>query len=188
MSKTVQLADAAADFVAEVERASAANLAACLQCAKCTSGCPVAARGDLKPHVVVRLVQLGQRDAVLGCRTIWECTSCQTCATRCPQGVSVAAMNDALRQMSRAAGKVVAETRVPLFNDIFLRTIRRLGRMYEVGLMTSFKLRTRDFFSDADKVPMMLKKGKLSILPPRVAGKGERKQLFERARRAGGAK
>jgi heterodisulfide reductase subunit C len=179
---------AAADFAAEVERASGANLAACLQCGKCSSGCPVAARSNLRPHVLVRLVQLGQRDEVLSSRFIWECTSCQTCITRCPQKVDVAAMNDALRRMSREAAQVFGETTVPVFNDIFLRTIRRLGRMYEMGLMTSYKLRTGRLMADVDKFPMMLAKGKLALLPKKVRGVAERKKLFERAGRAGGKK
>jgi heterodisulfide reductase subunit C len=177
-----------ADFAAEVERASNANLAACLQCGKCSSGCPVAARSSLRPHVLVRLVQLGQRQEVLSSRFIWECTSCQTCITRCPQKVDIAAMNDALRRMSREAALVFAETTVPTFNDIFLRTIRRLGRMYEMGLMTSYKLRTGRLMADVDKFPMMLKKGKLALLPKKVRGAAERKRLFESASRAGGKK
>lgn len=184
--RVVALADA--DFANEVERASGANLAACLQCGKCSSGCPVAARSNLRPHVLVRLVQLGQRDEVLASRFIWECTSCQTCITRCPQKVDVAAMNDALRRMSREAAKTFAETTVPVFNDIFLRTIRRLGRMYEMGLMTSYKLRTGRFMADVDKFPMMLAKGKLALLPKKVRGGADRKKLFENARRAGGKK
>jgi heterodisulfide reductase subunit C2 len=186
MSTSTQLATGAADFAALVERLSHANFAACLQCAKCTSGCPVAARADIKPHVLVRLVQLGQKDEVLSSRAIWQCTSCQTCMTRCPQKVDIAALNDALRRMSRAEKKACASTTVPTFNDIFLRTVRRLGRMYEMGLMTSYKLRTRDFFSDVGKFPMMLKKRKLSILPPLVGGGRDRKRLFKRARDAGG--
>jgi heterodisulfide reductase subunit C len=188
MASSTQFATDAADFAALVEQFSHANLAACLQCAKCTSGCPVAAKADLKPHILVRLVQLGQKDEVLASRAIWQCTSCQTCMTRCPQKVDIAALNDALRRLSRAEKKVTAETTVPTFNDIFLRTVRRLGRMYEMGLMTSYKLRTRDFFSDVNKFPMMLKKGKLSLLPPMVGGGRDRKRLFKRARDAGGDK
>jgi len=182
--RETRLANEAADFVALVEAESGAPLAACLQCAKCTAGCPVSARADIKPHVLVRLVQMGQRDEVLSSRMIWECTSCQTCTTRCPQKVDIAALTDALRRLSRAAGKVVGGTTVPTFNDIFLRTIRRLGRMYEMGLMTSFKLRTGNLMADVDKFPMMLAKRKLALLPPHVRGAAERKRLFERARRA----
>jgi heterodisulfide reductase subunit C2 len=191
MTKQTQvetLAPDAADFSAAVEKDSGANLAACLQCAKCSSGCPVAARVDIRPHVLVRLVQLGMKDEVLSCRMIWECTSCQTCITRCPQKVDIAAMNDALRRISRAEGKVVSGTTVPVFNDIFLGTIRRLGRMYEMGLMTAYKLKTMRLMDDVSKFPMMLAKGKLSIMPPRVGGGAGRKAMFDRAQRTGGKK
>ena len=118
---------------------------------------------------------------MLGNRLIWECTSCQTCFARCPQGVDIAAMNDALRRMSRAAEAVVKGTTVPTFNDIFLRTIRKRGRMYEMGLMTSYKLRTGKLFADVGKFPMMLWKGKLPLPGKKIPGKAERKALFARA-------
>ena len=38
----------------------------------------------------MRNVQLGQRETVLHNRTIWLCASCETCTTRCPQGVDLA--------------------------------------------------------------------------------------------------
>jgi heterodisulfide reductase subunit C len=171
------------DFAREVEAESGANLAACLQCAKCTSGCAVASRADIKPHEMVRLVQFGARDEVLSSRMIWECTSCETCATRCPQGVSVAAMIDALRRLSLAAGKTSARTEAPTFNDIFLGTVKQAGRMYEVGLMVAFKLRTRSLTRDLSKVPVMLLKRKLALLPSFVKGRGERRRLFRRAGR-----
>jgi heterodisulfide reductase subunit C2 len=183
---TIDLTDDAMGFAAQVERLSGANLGGCLQCGKCTSGCPVAARADVRPHELVRLVQLGQRDAVLSARTIWECISCQTCITRCPQKVNIAAMNDALRRLSLAAGKVHAATTVPVFNDIFLNTVRTRGRMFEMGLMTRYKLRTGKLMADVGKLPMMLRKGKLALLPPSVAGKSERKQMFQRAHQVGG--
>jgi heterodisulfide reductase subunit C2 len=157
----------------------------CYQCTKCSSGCPVAARSDLKPHEVVRLLQFDQREEVLASRFIWECTSCQTCTTRCPQKVDIAAANDALRAMSLAAGKVVAGTAVPVFNQVFLKSIRKRGRAYEIGLMAAFKLRTGRLLEDADKAPMMLSKGKLPLLGPRVRGRAQRQEMFRRAAEGG---
>ena len=160
------------------------SLSSCLQCRKCTSGCPVSARVDVKPHELVRLVQLGQRDEALTSRLVWECTSCQTCFTRCPQKVNIAALNDSLRRIGLASGRqAMCKTAVPTFNDAFLRIVRRLGRMYEIGLMTAFKLRTLRLFEDVAKFPMMLLKGKLPLLGRSVrgrAGRRERKELFKR--------
>jgi hypothetical protein len=93
-------------------------------------------------------------------------------------------MIDALRRLSRVEGKTSARTDAPAFNDIFLDSVRERGRMYEAGLMASYKLKTGTFMQDLDKVPMMLRKHKIALLPPRVGGGGERKRLFERARSA----
>jgi heterodisulfide reductase subunit C len=176
--------DTGTDFAQAAAAASGADVLVCLQCRKCTCGCPVAARVDIRPHELVRLVQLGARDEVLASRMLWECTSCATCVTRCPQSVDIPALVDALRRMSRAEGKTAAATVVPVFNDVFLRMVRRLGRTYEAGLMASFKARTMCLFADLGKVPMMLWKGKLALFPKFVRGAAERRRLFRRARAA----
>jgi heterodisulfide reductase subunit C len=175
-------------FVREVEAASGASIALCLQCQKCTSGCPVAAGADIMPHEIIRLVQLGERDEVLSSRMIWECTSCETCWTRCPQAVRLPATIDALRRLSRAATKVTPETRVPAFNDVFLGSVRQMGRVYEIGLMAAFKLRTKDLLQDINKLPAMLRKGKLALLPVFVRGRSDRRRLFRRIQGSGGEK
>jgi heterodisulfide reductase subunit C len=180
---TPDFADRLADAMAET------HVSLCLQCRKCSNGCPVAARTDIKPHELVRLIQLGQRDEVLSSRMIWECTSCQTCVTRCPMKVDIAALNDKLRPLSHVAGKVTATTRVTVFNEIFLNSVRKRGRIFEPGLMTAYKLRTRRFFEDMGKLPMMLTKRKLPLLPRSVPGGPQRQEMFKRAaRRAGEGK
>lgn len=184
--RQLNLADDAAKFAADVDALGGANVMQCLQCGKCTSGCPVAARADIKPHELVRLVQLGDTGELLQCRMIWECVSCQTCATRCPQEVDVAALNDSLRQMSRSAGAAHGETTVPKFNDIFLDSVRKRGRIYEMGLMVRYKLRTLKLLADIGKFPMMLWKRKLSLFPRKVRGRKRREEMFRRARELGG--
>jgi heterodisulfide reductase subunit C len=184
MSTAIRVERVGRGLAGEVNARSGASPMSCLQCTKCSSGCPVAGRADLKPHELVRLVQLDQRRAVLESRFIWECTSCQTCVTRCPQQVDLPAMNDALRALSVAAGMADAATTVPVFNQVFLTNVRKRGRVHEMGLMVGFKLRTGQFFADAAKAPMMFAKGKLSLFGPRVRGKAQRKAMFGRA--AGG--
>lgn len=180
MTMSLAAAEMAGDFASAVERESHANLMACLQCGKCTSGCPVSALADVKPHEIVRMVQLGQREDVLGSRMLWQCTSCQTCATRCPQQVSVAAINDGLRRMV-AAATTPRKSAVPAFNDIFMKAVRRRGRMHEAGLMASFKLRTMRLFQDMGKLPMMLWRGKMPLFQPAAPGRREREEMFKRA-------
>jgi len=156
-------------------------LSLCFQCRKCTSGCPVAAEADVKPHEIVRLVQFGAMDELLTSRFIWECTSCGTCEARCPQAVALPAAIDALRRLSRER-KLAADAAVPAFNDIFLATVRQLGRTHELALMAAFKVRTRRFSQDFGRFPTMLRKGKFALLPRLHGDRAKRQRIFRRAR------
>ena len=72
------------------------NAYKCYQCKKCTSGCPVARYADMHPAMIMRAVQLGQFDMIFDDRFIWLCTGCETCTTRCPQGIDIATIIDEL--------------------------------------------------------------------------------------------
>ena len=78
---------------------SEANIYSCYQCGKCTAGCPTAEFMDIPPHEIVRLLQLGQIEEILDKNTIWICASCITCAVRCPKGVDLSKIMEALRQI-----------------------------------------------------------------------------------------
>jgi heterodisulfide reductase subunit C len=90
-------------FVRQVEESSGQDLLACNQCGKCSAGCPVVAVMDLLPSQVVRMAQLGMEE-VLESNTIWICASCLTCATRCPKGVDLPRLMEALRQIALRQG------------------------------------------------------------------------------------
>ena len=90
-------------FVARVEEISGQDLLSCNQCGKCSAGCPVVAAMDLLPSQVIRMAQLGMED-VLECKTIWICASCLTCVTRCPKGVDLPRLMEALRQIALRRG------------------------------------------------------------------------------------
>jgi heterodisulfide reductase subunit C len=90
-------------FVRQVEEISGQDLLACNQCGKCSAGCPVVAAMDLLPNQVIRMAQLGMEE-VLESSTIWICASCLTCATRCPKGVDLPRLMEALRQIALRRG------------------------------------------------------------------------------------
>lgn len=156
------------------------NLAACLQCGRCSSGCTMRLETDCLPHRINRMVMLGLKGELLKSRAIWTCVSCQTCVSRCPMRVDTPALVDRLREMGGEAPERDLE-RIRIFNDTLLANVRRFGRNYEMGLMAIYKLRTRDLFSDMNKLPMMLRKGKMGLLPPRVRGKAVAR-IFDRVR------
>jgi heterodisulfide reductase subunit C len=90
-------------FVQQVEEISGQDLLSCNQCGKCSAGCPVVAAMDLLPSQVIRMAQLGMED-VLESNTIWICASCLTCVTRCPKGVDLPRLMEALRQVALRQG------------------------------------------------------------------------------------
>lgn len=63
---------------------------------------------DLLPNQVIRLVQLGD-ESVLAAQAPWVCASCLACTVRCPKGVDVARVLEALRQLVLRRGIKPAE-------------------------------------------------------------------------------
>ena len=86
-------------FTERVEDLSGQPISLCFQCGECSSSCPVASEMDLLPSTLVRLIQLGQREELLGSKTIWLCSSCFMCFARCPREIDIARVAEALRQL-----------------------------------------------------------------------------------------
>jgi len=51
---------------------------------------------DILPNQVLRMAQLGITD-VLDAQTIWTCAACLTCVSRCPKGIDLPRVMEALR-------------------------------------------------------------------------------------------
>ncbi len=86
-------------FVEKVQEISGQNLLACYQCGKCSAGCPAVSQMDILPNQIIRLAQLGLKEKLLESRAIWICESCMTCNTRCPKGIDIAEVIEAVRQI-----------------------------------------------------------------------------------------
>ncbi len=147
-----------------IQQATGQNAFLCYQCVKCSSGCPLAEHMDLLPNQVMRAVQLGDQ-RVLESKTIWLCASCQTCTTRCPQGLDIAGIMDALRIESKKQGLPPAIPEVDKFSRLFLADIGLLGRLYELGLMGGMNLWTGQLFKDMGMGVDMIRRNKLKFIP-----------------------
>ncbi len=168
-------------FAEELAEKTGSKVQKCYQCGKCTAGCPMVPDMDYTPSQIMRLVQLGNRDAALGSQTIWFCASCFTCSTRCPQEVKIAETMDALRELALKEKKAHPKARKNLaFLKAFLASVKRNGRLHEVGMVMNYKTRARDFFSDLFLAPAMFLKGKLKLLAKPVKDRARMAQIFER--------
>jgi len=85
-------------LVKEVMQLSGENLYGCYQCGTCSAGCPFVEEMDLSPDEVIRYVILDRKE-VLNSKTIWLCSSCFTCAERCPRDINITKIMEALRQI-----------------------------------------------------------------------------------------
>lgn len=166
---------------------SGVDFYSCYQCLKCTNGCPVTFAMDLMPHQVVRMAQMGLIDRIAQSNTMWVCASCETCITRCPNQIDIPKLMDTLKRHVLASKKEPKEKDVAAFHQVFLDNIRRFGRVNESMLMGVYQLKStmNDGAIDTDKIKKnirlglkMLDKGRLSLIPRKVAGKKNVRKLF----------
>ncbi len=89
---------------------------------------------------------------------------------------------EGLRNLALAEKREAREKEVALFSNIFLNLILSWGRIYEVGLAALYNLRSGHFFANIGILPSMISRGKLPILPPRIKGAKQVRQIFNRVK------
>lgn len=97
MARTKIIPDKYEKELFQIKKISKEMINDCMQCGKCTAGCPASSGMDVFPHQIMRHLQLGQFDKVIESKTIWNCASCFACAARCPRGVDLASLMEAIR-------------------------------------------------------------------------------------------
>jgi len=170
-------------LIAELEQRPETRISLCYQCQKCASGCPVGFASDWLPSQIIRLILTGAAREALSSRAIWLCVTCSACTARCPMGIDLAQVMDVLRRRAVEEGAAPEATPEAIFNEAFLKSVRRHGRVYEMGMLTQFKLRSGALTRDVEKFPSMLAKGKLALLPPRGGDREAVREVFERTKK-----
>lgn len=159
----------------------------CYQCGKCSAGCPVASEMDYPPSLVLRMLQTEdpkQADLLLRSMSIWLCISCEMCLTRCPMEIDIPGLMDLLRQKSVAARKTHPRAKkIIAFHRSFLDSINYTGRLFEVGLIADYKMRTGTLMQDVAIAPKMFSKGKLSLIPEVIRGRKKVSAIFDRTQK-----
>ncbi len=83
------------------------GLFACVQCGKCTGGCPMAMKTALNPRALIyRILVAGNGFNLEGREELWDCTTCSTCSSRCPKQVNPMEAIVAMRSAIVEKGKV----------------------------------------------------------------------------------
>jgi heterodisulfide reductase subunit C len=99
MAETVVITSKNEAFLKRIVALSAEAITACDQCGTCSGSCPMISEMDVTPSQLMRMVQLGQSET-LDTKTMWLCASCFACTVRCPRGLDVSKVAEALRQVT----------------------------------------------------------------------------------------
>ena len=170
-------------FAQDLEALTGVKAVLCVQCKKCTLGCPSAYTMRMKPHELMRAVQLGLAEEIYWSGTIWTCLSCETCNTRCPQGINILRLINGLRERSKEVNYYNPYPAVPALHRIFMALVKRYGRVYPLGLALLTHLAMLTPFKDMDMVSPMLRRGKLRLFPRKSRGARELRQVIARIRK-----
>jgi heterodisulfide reductase subunit C len=65
----------------EIKRNCGVDVELCLECGKCSGGCPNGHVFDYTPRKIIRLVKLGDERTLMTMDALWVCLSCQACWT-----------------------------------------------------------------------------------------------------------
>lgn len=169
-------------FSEKIKSASGQPIDLCYHCQKCAAGClPMAGFQERTPNQLIRMISLGLKDQVLKNPAIWLCTGCETCGARCPNGISIAEVMDAVREMAQVENMMAPGDKTPTFHRMFLNDLKSRGRISESFLMAKYKLRTGQLFSDLDLGLKLFLKRKLPLLPKGIKGKQNVHKIFDRA-------
>jgi heterodisulfide reductase subunit C len=109
----------------------------CLQCGRCTAGCPAAsAFGDYSPREIMRRAQECTADELAQDPLIWRCGQCYTCNSRCPRNNTPASI------ILNARNKAYREGYAP--KEIYLKASLMLQSLVSNGVTISPELLQHD--------------------------------------------
>lgn len=99
MAERIVITPEGVALLERISELSGEKITMCDQCGTCTASCPMIDEMDVMPSQLMRMVQLGESD-VLGTKTMWLCASCFACTVRCPRGLDLSKVAEALRQVT----------------------------------------------------------------------------------------
>ena len=149
-------------FLDTVIERSGQNLLECLQCGKCTGSCPVASPEVGGPRLLIAQVLSGMKQSALSNPMWWYCVSCGSCVTRCPVEINGYEVATVLCEIAQEEGVPPSEPEIHLLEELFLKSVKKYGRLKELRMVATFNLLTRQPFKDMGKALQLMRKGAIS--------------------------
>jgi heterodisulfide reductase subunit C len=161
------------------EGGKGAAIAACIQCGTCSGGCTNIDRMDMSPRTLILMVQRGEWEKVLKSNTLWMCSSCYICTSRCPRGVRPADIIEAVKAISIREGMENDSTR---FNQIFVELVEKRGILFEPELMQRYG-GLQAMLDQAELGIKLALKGKMSPFPHTIDNPKPFRDALEKAKK-----
>lgn len=171
-------------FMEEVIERSGQDLLRCLQCGKCSGGCPITSDTVGGPRRLIARILSGMKEEALRDSTWWYCVSCGTCATRCPVEINTYALATTLCEMAAEEGIEASEPAIHLFEELFLKSVEKNGRVREINAVAEFNIRSLRPFADIGIATKMAMKGVISPMAILRKGHNDKKvtEIFDKIR------
>jgi len=88
------------EFVKKIEEIGGEDFHKCMQCGTCTGSCPMIDNMNTSPRKTILLLKFGLKERVLNLNSPWICASCHSCGVRCPRGIDIPKIMEAIRQFT----------------------------------------------------------------------------------------
>lgn len=101
------------DLMSKVKDISKQNPFLCMQCGTCSASCTGMGVMQQLPRMLMRMLQMSS-EKVLNSPSFWQCTACLACSVRCPRGIDVGRVMEALRVINlRKGNQVLVQENIP---------------------------------------------------------------------------
>ena len=91
--------------IARIAELSGENVTTCMQCGTCSAVCPMVGAMGFTTRQGMLYLQFGRVEEVLDARIGEYCASCHTCQVRCPRGIEVPRVFEAVRLLALRANR-----------------------------------------------------------------------------------
>ncbi len=104
--KIVKVGELDSNFKYEIQsEPGGENITRCFACGTCTNECPIRELDEkYNPRKIIRMALLGMKEKVLKSEFVWLCSSHYSCSERCPQGVNIGAIANAVSRIAIRKG------------------------------------------------------------------------------------
>ena len=159
------------------------KIKSCIQCGTCTGSCPVSYAMDISPREVIALFRAGDLETLLNSKTIWVCSSCYACQTRCPSLIKVTDIMYALKRLAMETGIYPSKFPVYTLSETFVNVMNKYGRLHEPRFLVSYLMKTHPtkIFSFIPLGLKMTKRKRIAYMPNKIQDLNGLKKIIKKA-------